>query len=375
MYPHSIRLRGPWNFDFLRDKQAGTVTMPAVLPAPKNGLARFTRGFNWMAKLEADEIVYLYIQGAIGEASVSLNGTPLGERRGVWGTTRLNVTRHLAGRNHLVMVTDTPTTDPETQVMEGLAGRAGIWGDVFLSVELRGVDVASPTIDSVVSPNGGRLVLNGSVSLSKSIAGAHAVFASLTLDGAPIAEQKIQPPIGNSKQSTIRLEAENLPVEAWKPRKLGRPSLHDLTFELRAGGVTLHTHTYQIGFRVPENQPLDCLGKDAAIGEIGPDRTLAPNTGEALTTPFQDWYIGQFDAVHVRGHFASNDFYSLCDRAGLPVIQDIPTASIQQCFESHETVRETVRRLSVHPCIAEWRLTMPDAQIYELFRDIIPLRT
>jgi hypothetical protein len=114
MYPHRIRLRGPW--------QCEALTNPAG--------ARCRRRFGYPGRIDAHERVWLTVAGAAGRAAVSLNGTLLrrvdGETPAEWEVTAL-----LRPRNELLV--------DVAGVSEG-----EVWGDVALEVRctayLRDVD-------------------------------------------------------------------------------------------------------------------------------------------------------------------------------------------------------------------------------------------
>ena len=96
--PHTIRLRGPWEYQPLaratlradgsvsRDDtdlpSGGTIVMPGDWGAPLGGdfrgLVRFTRRFAQPTGLDAATHVWLVIENVDWQAAVALNGQPLG---------------------------------------------------------------------------------------------------------------------------------------------------------------------------------------------------------------------------------------------------------------------------------------------------------
>lgn len=145
MYPHRIRLRGPWECEPLA--RAGGDNAP--LPPPLRmtipcswkegglvsfaGRVRFRRRFGYPGRLDAHERVWLTFAGVEGPAEVRLNDTPLGKG----GADRLpfafEVTALLRERNELVVD------------VESASEHGGICGEVALEVRcsafLRGVRV------------------------------------------------------------------------------------------------------------------------------------------------------------------------------------------------------------------------------------------
>src|SRR6266581_1383182 len=98
MYPHRIRLRGPWEYEALAPAAGdqplplpapGRMTMPCAWgDGPLAGFAgrvRFRRRFGYPGRLDAHERVWLTFAGASDRAAVSLNGTPLGRHEGPGG--------------------------------------------------------------------------------------------------------------------------------------------------------------------------------------------------------------------------------------------------------------------------------------------------
>ncbi len=132
MYPHRIRLRGPWQCEPLRRQGDNAeeplpppcrVTMPCrwsdARPAGFSGLVRFRRPFGYPGRIDAYERVWLTFDGIDGEAEVCLNNHPLGR---IQTACEFDVTGLLRPRNELVV-------DLECTQEQG-----GLWGEVALEV-------------------------------------------------------------------------------------------------------------------------------------------------------------------------------------------------------------------------------------------------
>lgn len=129
MYPHRIRLRGPWDCQPL-ESQAGGKAAPLRMTLPCRwrdgglgefaGRVRFTRRFGFPGRIDPDERVWLVFEGIAGTADVVLNGTPLG-RHASDEPFEFEITGLLSARNQL-----------QVEVEAGTDG--GIWGDVALEV-------------------------------------------------------------------------------------------------------------------------------------------------------------------------------------------------------------------------------------------------
>jgi hypothetical protein len=114
VYPHRIRLRGPWDCEPL-----GRVTMPCRWDFA--GRVRCRRRFGYPGRIDDYERVWLTFAGVKGTTKVWLNGQLLGRHEGPW-PFELEVTRLLRPRNQLVVEVETPE------------GGGGLWGDVALEV-------------------------------------------------------------------------------------------------------------------------------------------------------------------------------------------------------------------------------------------------
>ncbi len=133
MYPHRIRLRGPWESEPLafvppRPGEAlpglARTAMPARWAdqalAGFAGRVRHRRRFGSPANLDADERVWLTFAGIADRADVTLNNTSLG--RNVVSDEEFDVTALLQPRNELIVDVESP------------ADTGGLWGEVALEV-------------------------------------------------------------------------------------------------------------------------------------------------------------------------------------------------------------------------------------------------
>ncbi|HEV3255599.1 MAG TPA: hypothetical protein VG013_01840 [Gemmataceae bacterium] len=130
MYPHRIRLRGPWDYEPLARTVTsdeplplkGRVTMPAR--EDEGGLAnfagrvRFRRRFGWPARIDVHERVWLTFAGVEAVADVWLNGQSLGRHEGS-GPCEFDVTALLQIRNEL-------TVEVEAASGSGLSGEVAL---------------------------------------------------------------------------------------------------------------------------------------------------------------------------------------------------------------------------------------------------------
>jgi hypothetical protein len=147
MYPHRIRLRGPWEFEPLTQISGGgdqplpraiRIRLPCRLRDA--GLAGFTgrvwfrRRFGYPGRIDDYERVWLTFAGVTGSVEIRLNDHLLGRFEELCKPAEFDVTSLLGTRNELVV-------EVESSNDEG-----GLWGEVALEVRctayLRAVQVA-----------------------------------------------------------------------------------------------------------------------------------------------------------------------------------------------------------------------------------------
>lgn len=135
MYPHRIRLRGPWECEPLKRRDFPPVPGEEPLPTPcrmtmpchwnRGGLpgftgrVRFRRSFGYPGRLDDYERVWLTFAGIGGEAEAVLNDRPLGR---IATGSAIEIASFLRQRNELVIEID------------GTAEQGGLWGEVALEV-------------------------------------------------------------------------------------------------------------------------------------------------------------------------------------------------------------------------------------------------
>ncbi len=138
MYPHPIRLRGPWQCEALTGP---SLTVPPGRDADRLGCAgpgrvpgriRFTRRFGYPGQIDSDERVWLTLADLAGPCAIFLNGSQLAETQAGSPWLELEVTSLLQPRNELRLE------------MVGPGGEQP-WSEVALEVRclafLRGVQV------------------------------------------------------------------------------------------------------------------------------------------------------------------------------------------------------------------------------------------
>jgi hypothetical protein len=131
MYPHRIRLRGPWECEPLARAGPDDLPPPRRMTLPcrwaEGGLAdfagcvRLTRRFGYPGRIDEHERVWLTAAAVDAVAELTINGTPIGRFTAEDGPFEAEVTRLLQSRNELTVT-----------VEGGIHG--GLWGEVALEV-------------------------------------------------------------------------------------------------------------------------------------------------------------------------------------------------------------------------------------------------
>lgn len=365
MYPHSIRLRGPWEFQTLDDEpRTGSMTLGTFWhhgPLPDYwGQVALRRRFNWIAKIADDEIVWLCVDRCIGRATFQLNGRQLGAGSSIWGECRFDVTELLRPSNELVIQLD---ASAESDLHFGSLGHSeasapagkrhpvgGILGGVCLTVESKAFLPRGVLIQTDFEGGKGSLSFGAETQIRSQQSELELV---LLLDGRTIHRQVLDP-TGGDRWNQLSIELAGLEVEPWWCRELGPPRLHELSLCCRRGGEVVHELAWPVGFRrIEQIDPATWSVNDRTVHarrlSLWPDRSFAPGFGEDPEKVFDVWRLAQGNTVHVVGHFAPDSFYRLCDRAGLMVEQDVPANPRGHCG-----ALARVARLSAHPSLAAW---------------------
>lgn len=143
MYPHRIRLRGPWECQplarFVIGADGRNETVTTNLPAPLrmimpcrwsegglnafSGRVRFRRHFGYPGRIDEHERVWLTFAGVDRAAEIWLNGQFLGRQEGV-RPFEFEVTKLLGNRNDLRVE------------VEGEAETGGLCGEVAMEIRV-----------------------------------------------------------------------------------------------------------------------------------------------------------------------------------------------------------------------------------------------
>lgn len=136
MNVHRIRLKGPWDYEWLQGAPindapaSGRIHMPSDWQEAfgnASGVVKFTRHFQRPTNLDVDERVFLVFEGIGGAGEISLNGERLTRStESVWESA-VDVTAQLQLRNQIVACLD---FDPQgTPDIPG-----GLWKSVVIEI-------------------------------------------------------------------------------------------------------------------------------------------------------------------------------------------------------------------------------------------------
>ena len=335
----------------------------------KNTRLVYGRSFSLPKDFLNDRVILHF--GAVDQiASVSLNGTPIGEHRGGFLPFSFDVTDHLKDENELtVAVTDTLTKSGLPYGKQS-AKRGGMWytpiSGIWQSVWLESV------------PEGYVKSLRIETDTEKAVIYAEGVENGEITVKTPSGEIKV--PLTNGK-ATVKPESPCL----WSPEA---PYLYELT--LTAGADTVSSYFALRTLSVSEFNgiPRLCLNGQPyffhALLDQGyfSDGIYTPASPECYEKDILTAKSLGFNTLRKHIKIEPELFYYYCDKHGMAVFQDmvnnggysylrdtvLPTvfpsyryrsdkklhrdATVQKEFENAMT--ETVRHLYNHPCLCYW---------------------
>jgi beta-mannosidase len=269
MYPHRIRLHGPWDFEPLTRTGVhadGTIdALPGPIPATGRmkipavwlgtplagfrGKVRWRRRFHAPRTLESHEQLWIVFDGVDYFANVSLNGTPLGTHQGYFDPFAFHLESLVRPNNELIVQVDCPAElDPASPwMMRGaLQARApdfvaGLWRDVALEVRSFAY-LADVTVHTALDGTTGHVSVQGR---------AHGAIESsveldLSVNGVGADRRKL---LASPDGSHFTMHAAVNNAELWWPVGLGRAALYAVRLEMHGAARTLDCVQRNVGFR------------------------------------------------------------------------------------------------------------------------------
>lgn len=238
MYPHRIRLRGPWQCEFptppgqpnLRGESTAdspspgqTIKMPCLWTeaglADFCGRVRFRRRFGVPRKLDDFERVWLTLSGAKPGAEISLNGRLHGLFDGKADALEFDVTQALQERNELVIE------------LEKKDETSGPWTDVALEIRCLAF-LRDIRLGATLGGENARLHVTGTVAGETELP----LEIYVILGRFTIAYQTVR--AGNAP---FQICSEELPPARWQVSEIGAGPCQNVRVELVQGSVRWYT--------------------------------------------------------------------------------------------------------------------------------------
>ncbi len=234
MYPHCMRLRGPWECEPLA-RFAGGAKEPLIesdhLPPPRQmmlpcrwsqgglvdfaGRVRFVRHFGYPTRIDPHERLWLTFAGVEGVAEVWLNGHYLGRHDRAGEAFDYEVTNLLRPRNELKVEVESRSPD------------GGMWGEVALEVRcsafLRNVQISFAVVGNAVDLKAtGEVVGTSELPLE----------VHLLLEGKMLVFHAVKPTVSGQP---FELFARSLQLELGTPGNAGTMRLYTVRVDLVQG--------------------------------------------------------------------------------------------------------------------------------------------
>lgn len=201
MYPHPIRLRGPWQCE-----ATGGLARSVVLPARWDALGladgqggvRFRRRFGYPGQIDSEERVWLTLANLAGPCAVTLNGTHLATTSAGSPWLEWDVTVLLRPRNEVCLDLSGPASGEQP------------WTEVALEVRslafLRGIQVAAVAVEGQLE-----VEVRGEVVGSAD----RPLDLYVLLDRHQAAYDRVQP---RPEGQAFVLRSQGVPPERWQAR-------------------------------------------------------------------------------------------------------------------------------------------------------------
>ena len=333
----------------------------------------------------------LVFGGVAIKCHVWLNGEKLGEHNGMFGGPFFDLTGKLKDHNTLIVKLDPAPGDPNDWGFEGAWKTTAVFNNSFgwhyssipplgiwRSVRIEGqptVSVADPLFAT-------RDAIKGDVDLATKLKGPAAGFKG-TLTGV------IRPanfegeschfeyPVSSAQaEQPLNLRFTIPDPRPWWPNGVGEPNLYrvELAFTPDGGGVA-DRKSFQTGLRTVEMGPLPGGPRPQEYNWtfiINGRPMFVKGTGWCTMDSSMDFSPARYDRLlslardqHIQmvrawgpGMPETDEFYDHCDKYGIMVMQEWPTAwnshSVQPFDVLEETVRLNTLRLRNRPSLVIW---------------------
>ena len=301
--------------------------------------------------------IFLCFQGVMTDATVSLNGSPLGEKhQGAFYPFRYEITDQLVygGKNTLDVIVDKESSNESINKAERRADYwifGGIFRPVFIEVQpqqfIKRVAIDARHTGSFAF----KIYVNQP---SESLSAEMEIFGN---DGHRVGQKfKAQ---GLSPDGSIMLAGEVSQPKAWTAET---PNLYEAVILLKKGVKKLHEYHQKFGFRTVEFRHSDGFYvNDVKVKFKGVCRhTFWPESGRASSRAraLDDIRIIKemnINAVRM-SHYPPDDYFlDMCDSMGLYILDEL--AGWQDKYDTetaHRLIAEMLQRDVNHPSIVAW---------------------
>lgn len=328
--------------------------------------------------------------GVAIRCTVWLNGEELGRHDGMFGGPEFDLGAGLSASNMLVVRIDPAPGKPEewnnqawreTVVFNNVYGwhyssipALGIWRPVKLSAE-PAVSMQAPFVATANAKDG---LVDLAVQLKgDKKAWAGKLAATIEPDNFEAQPWHFEfPARSEASEHHVHLQVRIPEPRLWWPNDLGEPNLYRMRLSfVPSGGGLPDTYTTTFGIRTIEMRPLPGGPRANRYNwtfVINSRPTFIKGTGWCTMDSSMDFsrerytrFLTLAKLQHVQmlrawgaGMPETDEFFDLCDRKGLLVLQEWPTAWNSHEVQPYELLEDTVRRntlrLRNHPSLAMW---------------------
>lgn len=367
------------------------------------GTVWFRRRFPAMPHLQG-QLVKLVFTGVDYAADVWLNGHHLGFHEGYFQPFSFVISEllHSNAENVLVVRVESPYEEPgkvwslRKRLIKGIFSHhdtrpggawsprgqeqntGGIWGPVYLRVSSQvAIDAikVTPLLQGTTQLAQAGQTVSAEVALTVTYVGPrpqalqfdlqlvpHNFMPEAPTGGRLTATQRLHP---GSNRLTFTLSSQH--THLWWIWEHGRPDLYRAEVVVRRGRVVLDKAATTFGFRTiegtPEGRGWRLNGRRIFLRGTNyiSSQWLSEMTTEKYAFDLALMRRANINVVRVHAHIEAEEFYRLCDEAGLLVWQDFPlqwgyTDDAAFIAEAVRQAKDMVELLYNHPAIMAWSL-------------------
>ncbi len=404
----AARLTGEWT-DAIPARVPGSIHTALVeagrIPDPTIGVnqrvARQESYKTWWMKKNFDrpegvQGTRLIFGGICNRCSIWLNGQLLGSHEGMFGGPEFDITPFLKESNTLIVKlepipfepSDPAGTHPDidnvswkhTVVFNNNYGwhysnlpSLGIWRPV----KVCGMPEVALPDPFAAAKDAKKGQVEMSIKLQAKAAGwSGTLVCSILPENFSGAVYSFEQQVSCDKtETTLHLGFVLPEPHLWWPNDLGNPDLYRIRLSFKPDSGTGDCRELVFGLRTIEMAPLPCGARPDRFDwtfRINGEEHFVKGTGWCTMDPLMDFSYARYERFitlarqqHVQmlrgwgsGMPETDEFYDLCDRNGIMVLQEWPTAWNSHNDQPYDMLEETVRlntlRLRNHPSLVMW---------------------